>query len=278
MRYRSVSEPSLHGTVILQRTAVWTQPKLITQCIELRPHREGGQNHRADKEMEMWVWVKNSLWDRRESEQFRLGRPENVLKRFRRKREWGGGGGGGVWERMGEGEWQGTSGKPLWKVPGTIASPFTGQQRSSPMHARSLPQPVTPTPLSSSNKSTPASLSFSAALFFHKSVPTAKTTHINSTSDRPNATYHLQIMRKRVFNQKQTLWDAGITCKHTNTQCTWHLFTPPSVLLPGSEVHQTHPVTTGGHILSKLTRETRIHSLNAVRNAEKTGWQCISYS
>ncbi len=91
MRYRSVSEPSLHGIVILQRTAVWTQPKLITQCIELRPRREGGQNHRADKETEMWVWVKNSLWDRRESEQFRLGRPEHVLKRFRRKREWGGG-------------------------------------------------------------------------------------------------------------------------------------------------------------------------------------------
>ncbi len=276
MRYRSVSEPSLHGIVIPQRTAVWTQPKLITQCIELRPRREGGQNHRADKETEMWVWVKNSLWDRRESEQFQLGRPENVLKRFRRKREWG----GTVWERerMGEGEWQGTSGKPLWKVPGTIAPPFTGQQRSSPMHAPFPPPTRYPHPLSSSNKSTPASLSFSAALFFHKSVPTAKTTHINSTSDRPNATYHLQIMRKRVFNQKQTLWDAGITCKHTNTQCAWHLFTAPSVLLPGSEVHQTHPVTTGGHILSKLTRETRIYSLNAVRNAEKTGWQCISYS
>ncbi len=275
MRYRSVSEPSLHGIVIPQRTAVWTQPTLITQCIELRPRQEGGQNHRADKETEMWVWVKNSLWDRRESEQFRLGRPEHVLKRFRRKREWG----GTVWERerMGEGEWQGTSGKPLWKVPGTIAPPFTGQQRSSPMHAPFPPPTRYPHP-PPSNKSTPASLSFSAALFFHKSVPTAKTTHINSTSDRPNATYHLQIMRKRVFNQKQTLWDAGITCKHTNTQCAWHLFTAPSVLLPGSEVHQTHPVTTGGHILSKLTRETRIHSLNAVRNAEKTGWQCISYS
>lgn len=123
----------------------------------------------------------------------------------------------------------------------------------------SLPHPLrpaNPTPLASSNKrSTPASLCIQ-----QPSSPT-------SVSTAKQHRQHTEAFTNMMQSQK-------------GMRCASQLFTALSLLLTGFEVHQTHPVTTGGHILSKLTGETGIHSLNVVfkrANSIKDS-TCISYS
>lgn len=99
----------------------------------------------------------------------------------------------------------------------------------------------------------------SVAFFFHKSVASAKTTHFTDTQRGCiTKSRHFWMLEPNMCIQTNSVHHS---CLQPHQCCCWH----------GFEVHQTHPVTTGGHILSKLTRETRIHSRNA-------GRQCISYS